>query len=87
MYISKNLLILIIICIISVIHIIIHIIIFIKLHNIQGKKPINLTTIKEKGKALITTLLKPDNSIISGIKEFITNTLNSENKEDNNDNG
>lgn len=82
MYISKSLLILIALIILSIIHIIIHIIIFIKLHNLKGDTPINFAKIKEKGKELFFTLLKPDNSIISGFKEFIFNSIHTQKDED-----
>lgn len=85
MYISKELFVIILLAVIYTIHIILHVIEFIKLHNLKTKKPITLSTLKEKGKELITTLLKPDNSIISGIKEFIFNSIHTQKDEDDSD--
>lgn len=87
MYISKSLLYLILLIVLAIVHIIIHIIIFIKLHNLKSNKPFTLSTIKEKGKELLTTLLKPDNSIISGILEFIGTCIKTDEKEDGSANG
>lgn len=84
MHISKELFI-ILLAALYIIHIIIHVIELVKLHNLKAKKPITLSTIKAKGKELLTTLLKPNNSIISGIIEFIHNQAKSSENEDDND--
>lgn len=82
MYISKELFVIILLSILYAIHIIIHIVELVKIHNLKSNKPITLNTVKEKGKELFLTLLKPENSIISGLKEFIFNSVHSMNKED-----
>lgn len=84
MYISKETIFKIIYIIVMIIHIIMYFILFYKLHKLKGGKTNFVDTLKEKGKDLITTLLKPDNSIISGIIEFIHNQAkSSENGDDN----
>lgn len=84
MYISKELIFKIVYIVLTVIHIIIYLVLFYKLHKLKGGKTNFVDTLKEKGKELITTLLNPDNSIISGIIEFIHNQAkSSENGDDN----
>lgn len=83
MYISKELIFKIVYIALTVIHIIIYLVLFYKLHKLKGGKTNFVDTLKEKGKELITTLLNPDNSIISGIIEFINNQAkSSENGDD-----
>ena len=64
---------------------IIYFILFYKLHKLKGGKTNFVDTLKEKGKDLITTLLTPDNSIISGIVEFIHNQAKSSDNDDDKD--
>lgn len=85
MYISKELLFRIIYITLIVIHIIIYLILFYKLHKIKCGKALNLTSLKDKVIELAKTLINPNNSIISGIIEFIHNQAKSSENEDNND--
>lgn len=83
MFISKELIFKIVYIALTVIHIIIYLVLFYKLHKLKGGKTNFVDALKEKGKELITTLLNPDNSIISGIIEFIHNQAKlSENGDD-----
>lgn len=62
-------------------------ILFYKLHKLKGGKTNFVDTLKEKGKDLITTLLNPDNSIISGIIEFIHNQSGNSDTDDDHEEG
>lgn len=85
MFISKETIFKIIYIIVMIIHIIMYFILFYKLHKLKGGKTNFVDTLKEKGKELITTLLNPDNSIISGIIEFIHNQAKSNENGDDKD--
>lgn len=87
MYISKELIFKIAYIAITVIHLIMYIVLFYKLHKLKGGKTNFVDTLKEKGKDLITTLLNPDNSIISGIIEFIHNQSGNSDTDDDHEEG
>lgn len=87
MYISKELIFKIAYIAITVIHLIMYIVLFYKLHKLKGGKTNFVDTLKEKGKELITTLLNPDNSIISGIIEFIHNQSGNSDTDDDHEEG
>lgn len=83
MYILDTKVFTIILIVVFVFHMILHIIEFIKIHNLKtNKAPLTFSAFKAKAKELFTTLLKPEHSIISGIKEFIFNSIHSQKKED-----
>lgn len=87
MFISKETIFKIIYIIVMIIHIIMYFILFYKLHKLKGGKTNFVDTLKEKGKDLITTLLNPDNSIISGIIEFIHNQSGNSDTDDDHEEG
>ena len=87
MYISKETFFKIAYIVITVIHLIMYFILFYKLHKLKGGKSNFLDTVINKGKELITTLLKPENSIVSAFLELIEKSATDDEKKDGGENG
>lgn len=81
MYISKELIFQIAYIIITLIHIVLYLILFYKLHKVKGGKPMTVNDLKNKAIELSKSLLNPNNSIISGVIEFIHNQGKADNAE------
>lgn len=87
MYISKELIFKIVYIIIAVIHIVLYLILFYKLHKLKGGKAPTFDKLKTKAIELGKSLLNPNNSIISGIIEFIHNQSGKLDSEDDHEEG
>lgn len=87
MYISKELIFKIAYIAITVIHLIMYIILFYKLHKLKGGKAPTFDKLKTKAIELGKSLLNPNNSIISGIIEFIHNQSGNSDTDDDHEEG
>ena len=87
MYISKELIFKIIYIAIAIIHIVLYLILFYKLHKLKGGKAPTLETFKSKVIELGKALLSPNNSIITGLLEFIHNQSSNSDTDDDQEEG